>query len=496
LGGNGTVGATTIQSGGTIAPGNSIGTLHINGAFVQNAGSIYQLQLDPNSNASDLTLVDGAASIANGAVLAVAKNSPGGYRPDALYTVLTASGGVAGDYTVTGDTAASAYLALQEEQDANNIYLHIVQTGDPATAAQTPNQTGVADSLPTGSGPQIAVLNTPDPAATRAAFDQLSGEALASAKSALVSGSVLVRDTTFDRLRDVLCPPDGRTDDAVQPVRGACSDRPALWAQGFGNWGNIGGNDNAAGLTQSTGGFLIGADVPVYGWRIGYFGGFSRTDFAVKGRASWGKSDNYHLGAYAGTAWGDLSLRLGAAYGWSGIDTNRTVTIGDYTDQLHAFTNASTTQLFGELGQRFAFGTIALEPFANLAYVNLRTDGFRETGGEAALTAKAGTQEDGFSTLGVRPSTVLSWGGLDAILRGMLGWRHTFGDVTPNSVVSFAGGNSFTVEGAPIARDAGVVEAGADFAVRDNVTAGLTYGGQFGGGETDNGVRGTLAIAF
>ena len=61
----------------------------------------------------------------------------------------------------------------------------------------------------------------------------------------------------------------------------------------------------------------------------------------------------------------------------------------------------------------------------------------------------------------------------------MAGWRHAFGDVTPSSVVSFVGGNAFTVTGAPIARDAGVVEAGLNFAVHDNVTAGLTYGGQF-----------------
>ena len=54
LGGNGTMGATTIQSGGNIAPGNSIGTLHVNGAFMQNAGSVYQVEVDPTTNASDL----------------------------------------------------------------------------------------------------------------------------------------------------------------------------------------------------------------------------------------------------------------------------------------------------------------------------------------------------------------------------------------------------------------------------------------------------------
>jgi outer membrane autotransporter protein len=81
-------------------------------------------------------------------------------------------------------------------------------------------------------------------------------------------------------------------------------------------------------------------------------------------------------------------------------------------------------------------------------------------------------------------------------VRGILGWRHTFGDVTPSSIVSFAGSNAFTVEGAPIARDAGVVEAGMDFNLFGNITAGLTYGGQFSSRETDNSVRGTLAVTF
>ncbi|HEY4076648.1 MAG TPA: autotransporter domain-containing protein, partial [Rhizomicrobium sp.] len=132
----------------------------------------------------------------------------------------------------------------------------------------------------------------------------------------------------------------------------------------------------------------------------------------------------------------------------------------------------------------------------NVAYVNLRTGGFSETGGDAALTAKADTTEDTFTTLGVRPSTDISWGGFNATARGMAGWRHAFGDVTPSSTVSFAGSDTFTVTGVPIARDAGVVEAGLDFAVHGNVSAGITYGGQFSSRETDHSIRGTLAITF
>ena len=78
----------------------------------------------------------------------------------------------------------------------------------------------------------------------------------------------------------------------------------------------------------------------------------------------------------------------------------------------------------------------------------------------------------------------------------MAGWRHAFGTVTPTSTVAFAGGNSFTVSGAPIARDAMALEAGFDFAVADNISAGLTYGGQLSSRTTDQTARGTIRIAF
>jgi T5SS/PEP-CTERM-associated repeat protein/autotransporter-associated beta strand protein len=63
LAGNGWVGATTVLAGGTIAPGNnSIGTLHVNGTYIQKLGSTYQVLVDPNSNASSMIAVTGAAT--------------------------------------------------------------------------------------------------------------------------------------------------------------------------------------------------------------------------------------------------------------------------------------------------------------------------------------------------------------------------------------------------------------------------------------------------
>lgn len=489
LGGNGTVGATTIASGGNIAPGNSIGTLHVTGAFSANAGSTYQLEVNPNSNASDLILVNGTATIASGAKINVTANPAGTYQVGSHYTILTASGGVTGSYDTP--TPISQYLGFRESQDANNIYLDFVQIGDPATAAQTGNQQAVAGGVPPGGAIATGLLNSPSEADARNAFDSLSGEAIASTRGALVSGSLLVRDTALDRLRDVCAAGD------IANHPGCLNrDRPLVWVQGFGNWGRIGGNANAAALSHTTGGFLIGTDVPVYDWRLGFFGGYSRTDFKADARSSWGSSDNYHLGAYGGTNWDGVAVRLGASYSWNALATERLVAFGNFSNNLTATYNAGAAQIFGEVGERLAFDRLSLEPFANLSYLNLRTAAFREGGGEAALSAMANTQEDGFATIGLRPSTDFSILSLPLELKGMFGWRHTFGAVTPSATMAFAGGNAFTVTGALIARDAGVVEAGLSTNITGSAAINLTYDAQFGGKESNNGIRGTLAVAF
>lgn len=494
LGGNGTVGAATIQSGGTIAPGNSIGTLHVGGAFTQTSGSVYQVEVDPNTNASDLIAVTGTATLQSGAGLNVTKSVPGDYRVGTVYTVLTTTGGRTGTYALSGETTGvSAFLGLRDSYDANNAYLTVVQTQPLTNAVATPNQQAVVDALPPPSSPvTTAVLNSPDIPTAQSAFDQLSASILASAKGALVAHALYVRDATFDRLRDTYCDEERRE----RPRPGCSWDGPSLWGQGYGGWGGVATTSNAAGLDHATAGFLLGVDIPVAGWRGGVFGGRSRSDLQIVGMDAAAESTEFHLGAYAGTRWDEISLRLGASYSWDSITANRSVAFADFSDRLRSVYNAGASQGFAELGYRMEMWEAMFEPFANLAYVNVRTDGFREVGGPAALTVRADTVENLISTLGVRPSTNIIVDGAELTLRGLAGWRHTFGSVAPGATLAFAGGNAFTVTGAPVARDAMTLEAGVDFTVRDNVSAGLTYGSQLSSRTTDQTVRGTIRVAF
>ena len=123
----------------------------------------------------------------------------------------------------------------------------------------------------------------------------------------------------------------------------------------------------------------MGLDAPLaQTWRVGVMAGYSRSDFDVNDRAASGRSDNYHLGAYGGGQWGGLGLRGGVAYSWHDIATRRSVAMPGFSDRLKAGYDGRSAQAYADLSYRIDLSAVALEPFVNLAYVNLRTGGYRE----------------------------------------------------------------------------------------------------------------------
>lgn len=497
LQGSGTVGNTVVS--GVIAPGNSIGTLSV-GNILFNKGSIYEVEVNA-AGGSDLIKASGTASIAGGTVRVLA--AAGSYATATTYTILTAAGGLAANSAFNGATSNLAFLDPLLSYDATNVYLTMIRNG---TAFQnvgiTPNQIatgGGVESLGLGNPVYNAVLNLSAPQARRA-FDQLSGEIHASARTMMLEDSRFIRNAVNDRIRTAF--------DSVGASKGYKDGKPrteatiaggvAIWGQAFGSWGHWNGDGNAARLDRSIDGFFFGADAPVFdNWRFGAVAGYSRSNFNVKDRLSSGSIENYHAGLYGGTAWGDLALRSGAAYTWHNISTSRNAGFPGFADNLRGDYNAGTTQVFGELAYGLRVGGVAFEPFANLAYVNLHTRTFTERGGAAALTSGSADTNTTFTTLGLHASTNVNLGATAAMLKGTFGWRHAFGDVVPNAAMRFTGGgDAFTIAGVPISRNAAVIEAGLDFALSSAATLSVSYGGQFGSGVTDQSVRANFNMKF
>jgi len=492
LKGNGSVGNTFVANGATVAPGNSIGTLTVNGNLTFAPGAIYQVETNPQGQ-SDLINVTGTATLGGASVVVIAAD--GTWAPTTRYTILTSGNRVG---TFGGVSSNFAFLDPSLTYEANNVLLTLNRNtvAFPAVGV-TPNQRASAAALealgPVGGGSLYNAVVQLDTPTARSAFDQLSGELHASVRSSMIEDSRFVREAGIDRIRQAQ---GGATDlTAVEGIDGGA------WGRVYGSWGKTDSDRNAAQVHRDASGVLVGADRRVGTWRVGVMGGAGRSDVDVDDRASSAKIDNYHLGVYGGTEWGALALRTGASYTHHEIDTQRSIAFTGLAGSPSASYDARTAQLFGELGWRLdTGGAVALEPFANLAYVNLKTDRFSEVnniGGVTALSGRSGSTDTTFTTLGLRASTKLDLGAATGTtLRGLVGWRHAFGDVSQEANLAFNGGGSFTVGGVPIASDAAVIEAGLDFAIRKDLTVGVSYSGQVGDRVKDHGVRANLLWKF
>ncbi|MDH7795539.1 MULTISPECIES: autotransporter domain-containing protein [unclassified Beijerinckia] len=497
LSGTGTV-ISNVNNGGSVRVDSGT-MLTINGNYLQQSSAFLVIGATPS--AAGLLSISGTATLSGGVqVLA----GSGTYALSTQYTILTATGGRTGTFgSVSSDLA---FVAPSLSYDANNVYLTLVRNSiDFAAIGSTFNQRAAGagvESLGWGGPIYNAILNLSAPQA-RFAFDQLSGEVHASAKTVIVEDSRFLRDASIDRLRSAF---DG-VGATPMPVMSYApggpvlvtgnTERFAVWGRAFGGWGTSASNGNAARMRHDAGGAFVGADgLLADTWRVGLLAGYSRSSFRVSDRSSSGASDNYHLGIYGGTQFGALAFRSGASLSWHDITTNRSVTFPGFTNSLHGRQTARTAQVFGEVGYGIRAGSFGLEPFANLAYVNLTTDGFSETGGPAALNVRGNSTGVTFTTLGLRASQQFNLGSVSLTARGTLGWRYAFGDVTPISAAAFAGGTPFSVAGLPIAKNAALVEAGLDFNLTSQATLGLSYGGQFGSRLTDQTIKGNFAWKF
>ncbi|KZK81986.1 Extracellular serine protease precursor [Pseudovibrio sp. Ad13] len=502
LGGSGTVGAVAFQSGAVVAPGNSVGTLNAT-SLVFNSGSTFDVELNDGGNVAginnDLLAASGTVTINGGTVHVKPENGTDDgstYTTNTVYTIMSAVGGVSGTFDSPAPTDDFAFLDFVLSYDANNVYLSSqLVSSSFCMPGMSANQCAAGEgAFSLGIGDLFnSVLNLSN-ADAAGALDQLSGEAHASIKTALIEDSRFAREAALNRVRAAM---DSVAADGQEQVEKRVGESLTFWGQGFGSWGRWSGNSNAARLDRSIGGFLLGGDVQIgESSRFGFFGGYDNSSFEVNGRTSSATADTLHLGAYGGTEFGPLGVRAGGSYAWHDIDTTRSVAFTGFTENLSGSYTAHTAQIFGEAGYRFDFAATSLEPFASISYVQLSSDGYSETGGSAALKADRQTMDSTFTSIGLRAETRANLGQFTAKLSAQAAWQHAFGDVTPVVNQAFAGGDDFSVASIPIARDALLLNLGASVDLGHSTTLGLAYDGQFGSSFTDQGLKANIALKF
>ena len=497
LGGSGSIGSLTARRGGTVAPGNSIGTLNVANNVSFEPGSRYAVEVAPNGQ-SDRIHSGGSASITGGEVVVSLENSPNLLSQSEVrsllgqqYNILTADQGVSGQF----DAVAPNYLFLGTglSYQPNQVTLNVGRNDTAfASVAQTQNERSVAaaaDALAAGNPVYESILNAGSAGEARQAFRQLSGQIHADIASAQVNDSRYLREALNGRLRQA---------EGLATSPDIKSDEGGAWAQLLGAWDHASGDANATGYQASTYGVLLGLDSALADdGRLGVATGYTRTSLDG-GYGSNADSDNYHLAVYGGKQFGELALRAGGAYTWHRIDASRSVNYGAQSDRETAKYSARTEQVFAEAGYSVKAGWVNLEPFANLAYINFQNNGISEDGGAAALHGDKQHTDATVSTLGLRADTEWQASKTTAVaLRSELGWQHQYGDLDRGTGLRFNGGSSpFVVNSVSASRDGAVLKASAEVAVNKNATLSLGYGGLLSQNHQDNSVNAGFTWRF
>ncbi|WDZ79833.1 autotransporter domain-containing protein (plasmid) [Ensifer adhaerens] len=476
LSGTGVVGGLTVGADGVLSPGPGIAVATVNGDVTFRSGSVYQLDVDA-TGLSDRLAASGAVSVEGGRLDVLAGS--GSYAPTTDYRILTA-----GSVTGTFDQVTSNFAFLSPmlsygptsidlRLDRNDVsFAELAETANSRAAAEAAEALSATDPL------ALAVLSLDAKTAGRA-FSQLTGEVHASLKSELLWESRLPREAVLART-------------TAAGASHTLTDDDVFWTAAYGATNRLSGDGNAAGVDAHVAGVVFGADAEISDdWRLGGILGYSHLTTQPQATV-----DSYHAGLYLTGEGGPLTLTGGAIYSRNEVATVRNISFGQFSDRLRADYESDTAQVFADLSWTLQADQLKLQPFANLAYVHLDTDDFRELGGPARLSADEASDALALSTIGIRWWADLPATEVPVELSGMLGWRHAAGDLSPSARLAFADPGFFTIAGVPLPRDALVVEAGLSARISETAWLALTYMGEFADGVQSSAGRARLLVNF
>jgi outer membrane autotransporter protein len=476
-----------------VAPGNSIGTMNVNGDFNQLAEGTLQIEIN-DSGGTDLLAVTGDVEL-NGTVDVQAES--GTYADGMTYDFLTYGGTRTGTFSSVTDNLP--FLNAELVYGTGVVQILLVQSHTPyVDVAQTYNQRSVAAYLDAhkagATGDLVTVLTELDsltsPAA-RTAFNATSGEIYGSLSTVGIENhesflgeiALQLRSRSLNRGRFGLASSSAdslrKLDQLQTIVRGqnecddcgcsgcnkiACCDHQA-WISGYGIGANLAGNGNASGLNYSTGGTAFGLERYVNACTLlGFAAGYSQTGVHLDDRFDRSTIDSGQLALYFHRDTGNSYATGIAAYAYNDYDSSRQVTVGTIARRATAKYGGNAFSFYVERGRNFYFRRATFQPFAALEYIQLHQNGFTESGADSLNLTVGGVGADAFrSLLGSRiASDFRLRGGRLLSLEGRALWRHEFLDEARVLDASFAGqpGSPFVVDGINVDRDTAILGTG------------------------------------
>ena len=470
LSGTGSVGSTTVN--GTIAPGPGAATLTVNGNYTQNPNSIYLVTANSLTQ-SDRIAVNGTAQL-NGGFVAVGN----GLRRNDAYTILTATGGVSGQYDGLLLTQPG-YMSTALQY--NGFDVRLLVSSNFAGLGGTDNQQSFEDYLDglvttpgTSIDNLILLLDTLNPDQALSAFDKMSGGQHASLLTVNTMKSFYFTQQLADQLRSSLF----EDLDTGFIVRGQAPEEgdigqgnPAgTWFKAYGVSGTLEDDGNAPGADYTLSGAIAGFESrPEKGARVGALIAYVNNDITFGDRAPGDAKGNGVVGGvYASKHWGGLHALGSATYGFTEYDTKRQIAFPGVNQTAEGHPDTHDINVYFESGLTLPFGMVQLQPIFGMQYLWLNQGSFNESGADILNLAMQSESTNAFwGMAGGRMFLVpVDFNGTSVkpYLHGK--WVHDFigQDLLVTGALSGVGG-SFAVRGADTGRD--FIVAGAGLSVQN-----------------------------
>ena len=525
LAGGGTVVGDVTNASGTLAPGGSTTVLTVEGNLTLGAGSTYLVNADPASaTRTNVIGMDGTATLQGGTVQVNAAS--GTYMSNTEYLILHADGGITGSFDPTIAQQGNFRFSLRQDEDDVFLTLLRFAFNDPlicATRNQCAVGTGLENVSAVATGDLLIVINTLgglDVAGQQRGLAAMAGDQHATLAKLALEGNALFGQSISRRLAEwrsdgsqaaarAESAPGTNLASAVThdqsltaqlrrgPIR---SDGYGVWMRGYGVFGSLDDDGNAAGVDYDIGGAAIGIDRQFSpNFLAGISLGYASTKARFDRDAAKANIDSYDLGLYAGLRSDGFRADAVLSYAYLDNDTSRRISIGPINRTARADYGGHRFGVGLDLGYALRLGPVEVEPQAGLQYTRLRQNGFDEKGaGAVNLDVDATTVESLRSSVGARLAVNVALGDVvvEPELRGR--WQHEFLDDRGSIDAQFAGqpASAFAADGVDTPADSAVVGAGVLIRFSQTFSAFVDYDVKLNRRETVHNVAGGVRLIW
>ncbi len=417
LKGTGTIYGPVINYG-TIAPGNSIGTLTIDGNYTQLAGSV--LEIEAGEGAADSLLVSGTADVQGGSLVVI----PEGYLTSGNYTVLEAN---VLQGTFDELLSPAVFSVAYDDTEINNLTLDIARNSYASVAA-TADQISLSQTLdtirPSAVGDTAEFLNTMD-GLTLPALHGALNDLMPRFHNSVTSASL---DTIHQHSALLAQQIDSELSPQLQRH---------VWLRLVADNARYEETAHSPAFRAKTNGLMMGIEQQIAsGLRIGMAGAYSNADLHELDFAS--TADRLSWDGYLYARWDDAEKNGGwfaqtiLNTGTDRYDTNRAITfLGRRAKSDHYGNHGS---LCGSGGYRFALDSWRIIPSLGFEYLWLQEDSFTEQQAEGASLHVSGKDSQRFcSQSGLKIEHCYEYEEMRLVSQLAVLWTHAFDNETEHT---------------------------------------------------------------